>query len=194
VHPGCSTVIVRYCPHGPDLEVAHVADLLRQRNSIDADLTAIISRPVTAGHLGEWIASRIFDIALEESAAAQGLDGRFRSGSLRNRTVNVKWYMKRTGLLDTTGFPGLDYYLILAGPPSPPRSSRGLFRPWCIQGVFLLDARQVWADQADRGVRQGTASSVLRETWDTAEIYPQARSTLLKATPAQVQMLRLFRP
>ena len=68
--------------------MAHVADLLRQRNSIDADLAAVISRPVTAGHLGEWIASRIFDIGLEESAAAQGLDGRFRSGPLFQRTYS----------------------------------------------------------------------------------------------------------
>ena len=31
----------------------------------------------------------------------------------RGLTVNVKWYMKRTGLLDTTGFSGLDYSLPL---------------------------------------------------------------------------------
>jgi hypothetical protein len=92
---------------------------------------------VTAGHLGEWLASRIFDIQLEESAATQGYDGRFRTGPLVGRTVNVKWYMKRTGLLDTTDYPKLDYYLVLTGPPAPAGSSRGLTRPWCVQGVFL---------------------------------------------------------
>jgi hypothetical protein len=65
--------------------MARIAALLRERNSIDARIAKVIDRPVTAGHLGEWIASRIFDIALEESAATQGFDGRFRSGALRGR-------------------------------------------------------------------------------------------------------------
>jgi hypothetical protein len=149
---------------------------------------------VTAGHLGEWIASRIFGIVLEESAATEGFDGRFHSGPLQGCTVNIKWYMKRTGLLDTTAFPGLDYYLVLTGPPSPSGSSRGISRPWCIQAVFLFEARQLNAEQAARGVRSGIASSVIRQRWDAAELYPQARNRLLTATPEQVQMLRLLAP
>ena len=43
--------------------------LLRARNSIDAKIAKVIGRPVTAGHMGEWLASRIFDIQLEESPA-----------------------------------------------------------------------------------------------------------------------------
>lgn len=174
--------------------VARIAALLQDRNSIDARMAEIIGRPVTAGHLGEWVASRIFGIVLEESAANQGFDGRFRSGPLGGCSVNVKWYMKRTGLLDTTSFAGLDYYLVLTGPPAPPGSSRGLSRPWCIQAVFLFDARQVYAGQAARGVRSGVASSVIRERWDAAEIYPEPRSRLLAVTPAQVQALQLFSP
>ena len=100
--------------------VTHVAALLRERNIIDSGIAKIIGRPVTAGHLGEWIASQIFDISLEESAATPGLDGRFRTGPVSGRTVNIKWYMKRTGLLDTTESSALDYYLVLTGPPSPP--------------------------------------------------------------------------
>jgi hypothetical protein len=175
-----------------DEPVARIAALLQERNSIDASIAKIIDRPVTAGHLGEWIASQIFDITLEESAATQGFDGRFRSGTLRGCTVNIKWYMKRTGLLDTTEFPGLDYYLVLTGPPSPAGSSRGITRPWCIQAVFLFEAHQVRTGQAARGVRSGIASSVIKKHWDAAEIYPQARNTLLTATPEQVQMLRMF--
>lgn len=175
-----------------DESIARIAALLSERNTIDASIAEVIGRPVTAGHLGEWIASRIFDIALEESAANQGFDGRFRSGPLRESTVNIKWYMKRTGLLDTSEFPGLDYYLVLAGPPSSAGSSRGISRPWCIQAVFLFQARQVRAGQASRGVRSGTASSVTRKHWDAAEIYPQARNPLLTATPEQVEMLRMF--
>jgi hypothetical protein len=51
-------------------------------------------------------------------AATQGFDGRFRSGAVGGCTVNIKCYMKRTGLLDTTQFQDLDYYLVLTGPPS----------------------------------------------------------------------------
>jgi hypothetical protein len=50
---------------------------------------------MTAGHLGEWIASQVFDIALEVSAVAEGIDGVFRSGALEGSMVNVKWYLKR---------------------------------------------------------------------------------------------------
>jgi hypothetical protein len=71
--------------------IAHIAALPHERNSIDASIARVIGRPVTAGHLGEWIASQIFGIALEESAANQGFDGRFRSGALEGRTVNIKW-------------------------------------------------------------------------------------------------------
>ena len=177
-----------------DESVARIAALLQERNSIDASIAKIIDRPVTAGHLGEWIASQIFDITLEESAATQGFDGRFRSGTLRGCTVNIKWYMKRTGLLDTTEFPDLDYYLVLTGPPSPAASSRGISRPWCIQAAFLFEARQVRTGQAERGVRSGIASSVVRKHWDAAEIYPQARNPLLTPTPQQVQTLQMFHP
>lgn len=173
--------------------VTHVAALLRERNIIDSGIAKIIGRPVTAGHLGEWIASQIFDISLEESAATPGLDGRFRTGPVSGRTVNIKWYMKRTGLLDTTESSALDYYLVLTGPPSPSGSSRGLTRPWCIEAVFLFDARQLRTAQTDRGVRRGIASSVIGQLWSEAEVYPQGRNPLLALTPDQVELLRMFR-
>jgi hypothetical protein len=50
--------------------------LLRDRNTIDAKIATIIGRPMTAGHLGEWIAARIFGMALEPSATATAIDGR----------------------------------------------------------------------------------------------------------------------
>ncbi len=55
-----------------------------------------------AGHLGELIASRVFAIELDASASAAAIDGRFTEGPLGGRTVNVKWYLKREGLLDLT--------------------------------------------------------------------------------------------
>jgi hypothetical protein len=97
--------------------LARIAALLHERNSIDAELAGLIQRPMTSGHLGEWIAAQIFNIELEASAAAAGIDGRFRSGPLQNRTVNIKWYLKREGLLDTTESAELDFYLVLTGRP-----------------------------------------------------------------------------
>ncbi len=58
-----------------------------ERNSVDAEIGAITDRPALAGHLGEWIAAQIFDIALESSAVAKGIDGRFTSAPLEGRTV-----------------------------------------------------------------------------------------------------------
>ena len=80
--------------------LARAATLLRERNAIDVELARLIHRPMTSGHLGEWIAAQIFDIELEASAVAAGIDGRFRSGPLQGLTVNIKWYLKREGLLD----------------------------------------------------------------------------------------------
>jgi hypothetical protein len=38
--------------------ITRIAALLQERNRIDATIAEIIDRPVTAGHLGEWIASQ----------------------------------------------------------------------------------------------------------------------------------------
>src|SRR5690349_3012219 len=105
--------------------------LLRERNVIDARIGRLINRPMTAGHAGEWLASRIFDIELEPSSVAKAIDGRFRTGPLAGRSVNVKWYLKRENLLDMTEDPALDYYLVLAGPKAGSRDDRTL-RPWLI--------------------------------------------------------------
>jgi hypothetical protein len=42
------------------------------------------------------------------------VDGRFRSGPRRGKTVNVNWYLKHEDLLDMTELPALDYYLVLS--------------------------------------------------------------------------------
>src|ERR1700742_5270398 len=93
---------------------------------------------MTSGHLCEWISAQVFDIELEASSVAAGIDGRFRSGPLRSRIANTKWYLKREGMRDTTESTTLDYYLVLSGPPSAAASSRGTTRPWWIEAVFLL--------------------------------------------------------
>lgn len=170
-----------------------LAELLRERNIIDAEIATITHRPMTAGHLGEWIASQVFDIELEQSAVATAIDGHFRTGPLQGRTVNVKWYLKREGLLDTSESNQLDYYLVLTGPVAAAVSSRGATRPWCIDEVFLFDARQLRAEQTQRGVKLGVASSVLKRQWLAANIYPSASNPLLPITHQQAELLALFR-
>lgn len=168
-----------------------IAELLRERNAIDEEIAAITHRPMTSGHLGEWIAAQIFDIQLEPSAVAAGIDGVFRSGPLQGRTVNIKWYLKREGLLDTSQSARFDYYLVLTGPPSAAVSSRGATRPWQIDAVFLFDARQLRAEQIERGVKRGTASSVVKRQWAAAEVSPAA-SSLLPVSSRQAELLQLF--
>ena len=158
--------------------LARAAALLRERNEIDAELARLMHRPMTSGHLGEWIAAQIFDIELEASAVAAGIDGRFRSGLLQGQTVNIKWYLKREGVLDTTESMALDYYLVLTGPRSPAVSSQGATRPWCIEAVYLFEARQLRSEQIARGVKRGVASSVIGQFWEAAEIYPSATNTI----------------
>ena len=172
--------------------LARVAGLLGKRNEIDAEIAAVMSRPMTSGHLGEWIASRIFDLDLESSATAPGIDGRFRSGPLAGKAVNVKWYLKDQGVLDiaTSGEP--DYYLVLAGPRAPAASSRGTHRPWTIRTVYLVDAPALMSELRTRGVAVGVATSVRRSVWQASEVYPTLRSSGLLLDDDQRALLKLF--
>ena len=173
-------------------DVHKIATLLHERNVIDEKIAAVIDRPMTAGHLGRWIAAQAFDIELETSAITAAIDGRFRAGPLQGRTVNVKWYLKREGLIDMTESSTLDYYLILAGPASAAMSSRGGHRPWCIETVYLFDAKQLLDEQQTRRVKTGIASSVRAAQWAAAEIYPRATNRTLPMSSVQVELLKLF--
>lgn len=176
-------------------QVERIASLLRERNALDEQIGAIIQRPMTWGHLADWVAAQIFDIELTGSAVeAGGIDGRFRAGPLRGQTVNVKWYLKREGLLHVIESPVLDYHLVLAGPTSAALSSRGGLRPWCIAAVYLFDAKRLLDEQQARGVKIGVASSVRAAQWDAAEIYPRPVNGALPVSPDQAELLRLFAP
>src|SRR5438105_8504586 len=120
----------------PQLE--RVAELVKQRNAIDAQIAAITTRPVVAGHLGEWIAAQIFEIDLEPSAVAKASDGRFSSGPLVGHTVNIKWYGKLEGILDMVDDPSLDHYLAMTARPASATSSRGTTRPLPIPAAHLF--------------------------------------------------------
>ncbi len=173
-------------------QLGRMASLLRERNRIDRTIASVIGRPMTSGHLGEWIAAHIFDIELEASASAAAIDGRFRSGPLAGRTVNAKWYLKREGLLDMSPSADLDHYLVLAGPRAPAASSRNSTRPWRIDSVHLFDAHALAQDLASRGRLIGVASSVRNAAWDAAEVYPRSANPVMKLRDDQVLSLRLF--
>ena len=172
--------------------LAELASLLRDRNSIDERIGRLINRPMTAGHAGEWIASHIFDIELEPSAVAKAIDGHFRSGRLAGKTVNVKWYLKREGLLDMTEASELDYYLVLAGPKATSKDVRTV-RAWKVDAVYLFDSQQLLDQQRARGVKIGVASGVRDAQWLAAELYPTNTNETLLVTKDQRNQLSLFR-
>jgi len=71
--------------------VEALADLLRRRNELDADIALLIGRPATQGHIGEFIAAKVFGIELEAGATHKASDGRFASGPLAGKSVDVKF-------------------------------------------------------------------------------------------------------
>src|SRR4051812_4859198 len=95
--------------------LALLADLIRKRNALEQEITAIIGRPASIGHLGEYIAAEIFKIQLSESAVNKGSDGVFTEGPLAGKSVNVKWYGLREAQIDLTPAFAPDYYLVLTG-------------------------------------------------------------------------------
>lgn len=173
-----------------DLE--ELAALLSERNRVAREITGLIHRPCQIGHVGEYIASRVFDIQLEESATSKAIDGRFASGPLRGRSVNVKWYAKREGILDITPDYLPELYLVLAGPKTASASSRGEVRPWLIDSVHLFEAEPVVARLRERGVKLGVATSLREAEWDQAEIYPRSTSPILQLSQHQRRALSLF--
>lgn len=120
--------------------IEQLAELLRKRATIDERIAQLVGRPALPGHIGEFIAAAIFAIDLNESASAAASDGRFTSGPLAGKSVNVKLYGKHEGLLDLPrdGTRTADYTLVLVGPRSAAGTSRGTTRPIAISAVYLF--------------------------------------------------------
>jgi len=173
-----------------DLE--KLAELIKRRIEIDSEIARIINRPAERSHVGEFIASRIFDIELEESATNKGFDGYFRSGKLAGKTANIKWYGKNEYELDINENAVPGYYLVMTGEHSPPGSSKGKTRPWVISYVYLFNAKKLIEELKRAGVKIGIATSVRKKFWDEAEIYPRQKSKELILTEKQRELLRLF--
>ena len=173
-----------------DLEqMQRLAELVRQKNHADGRIAEVISRPATTGHFGEFIASEIFGIELHDSAAERGSDGRFVSGPLSGKAVNIKYYTKNESTLAMDIGSALDFYLVLTGPRSAAATSRGKTRPWVIEAVYLFDASLLLRKLTSR--IDPYATSVRREFWDAAEIYPRSNPSF-PLTETQREMLALF--
>ena len=173
-------------------ELGRLAALIGQRNAIDDEIASIIGRPAHPGHVGEFVAAAIFDIRLLESASHKGIDGHFASGPLAGRSVDVKTTSKDDSILNVKADAGPDFYLVLAGPRTPPQSSRGATHPWIVESVFLFDGPELLEQLQANGVRIGVATSVRRHLWDSAEVYPSQTNRALRLTQGQRAMLALF--
>lgn len=169
-----------------------LAVLLKRRNDIDNQIAVLIERPASIGHIGEFIASRVFGILLEESAITKGHDGRFSDGPLAGKTVNVKFYGKLEFILDVNSDGIPDYYLVLTGPRATSMTSRGGMRPLVIESAFLFESGPLLAALQDRGVKLGVATSVAKNRWEAAEVYPRPKSVDLVLSSEQRQALALF--
>ena len=101
-----------------------LADLLRRRNDLDAEIASVTGRPALPGHIGEFIAAEVFGIDLHPSATHTGSDGTFRTGSLAGRTVNVKLYGFQEGILDVKVQDPPEFYLVLTGDKRSAANSR----------------------------------------------------------------------
>jgi len=160
--------------------VTAVAQLVRERNEIDGEITRIINRPSVAGHLGEWLASQLFDIDLEPPDSAEAYDGRFASGPLATRSVNIEWISKRDEDLALASARPIDFRLVFAGPRALALTMRGISRPVRINACYLFDTRGLEAGQATPG------------EWDAAEIFPRRNNSQLAIDPEAHALLALF--
>ena len=179
-----------------DPGLSRLAELIRERNANEVPISGIIRRPALLGHIGKYVASQIFDIALKP-ANNPGINGRFRSGRLAQKSVAIKMYAKREGVLDINPKCVPDFYLVLAGPKETAANSKGDARPWGIKEVFLFEARPLIARLRERNVKIGAATGVRKDEWERARIFPSSDGDpfevpKLRISEAQQTLLRLF--
>jgi hypothetical protein len=174
-------------------QLVHLAEAIREHNTVHARIAELIDRPALVGHVGEYIASAIFDIELNLSASAKGHDGFFRPPSpLAGRSVNIKWGTVFEGGMDVSPDAEVDDYLALTGPRATSMTSKGRTRPWLVESVFLFDLRELRAALIAAGVGIGVATSIRRSFWDAAMIYPEACNPRLVLSEEQRRLVALF--
>ena len=169
-----------------------LSELIKERNAIDAKIAEITGRPAHTGHIGEFVASKIFGIRLHDSASHRGSDGYFAEDWLIGQSVNIKYYSNDYGSLDININSPPDFYLVLTGPKITPSSSAGRTTPWVISSVFLFKHSELVQRLKSRGVKVGNDSSVRRDDWDKAEIYPRQSNARLRLSHSQIDLISKF--
>ena len=177
---------------GRDRDLERLADLIRTRNSNEVSITKEIGRPAMLGHIAEHIASRIFDIRLHERADHPGNDGWFQSGPYQGRSVDVKARSRREGFLAIREDCLPDLFLVMTGPKATAGRTAGEPQPWCIEEVYLFEARPLVRELKARRVKIGAATSIRQDVWRAARIHPEQATSSWKLTEFQKECLRLF--
>ncbi len=165
--------------------------LIEQRNLIDEEIGCLIGQPALLGHAGEFIAACVFDIRPGGFNALHGVDGFFASGPLAGKSVSVKWYRDQNGVLDIHPTLLPDYYLVMTGPRRNEGPSCNA-HPWLIEMVYLFETTELVRRLKVHKIPVGVATPMPLTWWREAELYPQARSPLLKLSSGQMQLLKLF--
>jgi len=172
-------------------DLPRLASLLKSRNTVDGKVASLIGRATNLHDVSMYIASVIFGIQLAEEETFDDSDGWFTSGALSGRSVAIQWYPKREGSLRMKTDTALDYYLVLSGPHV---AGPSIFNPWVIEAAFLFDSRQLLTALRERGIQIGNRTSIIRELWDRAEIYPKPTNHTLVLSNEQRALLALFQP
>jgi len=173
-------------------DLAQLAELIKTRNWVEAYISTLVGGTAQMAHVGAFIASRVFRIAPLDSPSRPAVEGHFVQGPLAGRSVNVRWHPSRGGVLNINPDALPDFYLVLAGPESPPASRETAARPWLIASVHLFDALALVDELRGRGVRITTATCVPQDLWEAAEVYPTQSASIVALSDAQRKMLALF--
>jgi hypothetical protein len=76
---------------------------------------------------------------------------------------------------------------VLAGPPGQAR-----VRPWVIESVYLFDSRRLIPQLQQLGIKIGVATSVRKQYWEAARIFPARQGSPLDLADDQIAALELF--
>ena len=177
-----------------DLE--KLSTLIKKWNRLEREISAIIERPGTISNVGEYIASKVFDIVLERSRTRQAYDGVFGNGLLKGLRVNVKISRERESFIDWRDDALPDFFLILAGPKRTSRRKTGESRPVRIASAYLFRVKETRAQLISREVNlpknRRVQASIAHWQWEAAEVFPNANCDLLVLSSKQRSLLMLF--
>jgi len=165
-----------------------VSKCIKQRNMIELEVSKITKRPFIIGHIGEYIASEIFDIKLNASATEKISDGIFSSGKFQNKSVNIKYYSRKGRGLDLSSTVHPDYYLVLMGSSKSKESC-----PWDIENVYIFESKTLLG-YLNKKVKIGIATSVKKEYWESALVYSSYLHENSKTSEEIQEKLKLFKP